>query len=46
VRPLNARKDSPTIAISAVLIAKASGAAPPAACAVNETLSAIAAVTR
>src|SRR6516162_6692916 len=44
MRPLNATKDSPTIAISAVPIAKTSGAAPPAACAVNETLRAIAAV--
>ena len=44
MRRLNATKDSPTIAITAVPIAKASGAAPPAACAVNATLSAIATV--
>jgi hypothetical protein len=44
VRRLNATKDSPTIIIAKVPIAKASGAARPAARAVSETLRAIAAV--
>jgi hypothetical protein len=44
MRWLNVTKDTPTIAITAVLIAKASGAARPAVCAVSETLMAIAAV--
>jgi hypothetical protein len=44
MRRLNATQESPTIAITTVPIAKASGVARPAACAVSETLSAIAAV--
>jgi hypothetical protein len=44
MRRLNPTKDSPTIAITAVPTAKASGAVRPAACAVSETLMAIAVV--
>jgi hypothetical protein len=44
MRRLYATKDRPTIPITAVPIPKASGAALPAACAVSETLTAIAAL--